>query len=188
MALHSRKQSDDWFERRPFSLEEYRTGTGLTLADKRVIYDAGDLWKISLIQNTLQPCQDLLYSSLMCSQEAAKRYFDEEKRWLQDEFYYLGIRLGRKPTSREKEEDFEKQRTHVRFRLFYTLKWPEDMRMRSALSADETRITRAFFTRAGEISFRDYLGKLLEDDKNRKEAREEAPQKSKMQELRLKVA
>jgi hypothetical protein len=178
MNLDQSDQNAIWFERRQFSLEAYRTGVGLTLADKRAIHDASDLWKIALIHNTLQPCQDRLYSSLLYSPEAARRYFDEEKLWIRDEFYYLGIRLGRTPTSNEKEQDFEKQRTHIRFRLFYALKWPGDMRVRCPLSADEMRITHAFFTRAGEISFQNYLRLFLGDGEKKEMELEKELQKS----------
>lgn len=186
MELHPTEQHDGWFERCQFSLEQYRTGAGLTLADKRALHDSRDLWKIALIQNTLPPCQDRIYASLQYRPETVAHYFGEEKLWLRDEFYYLGVRLARQPTAEEKEQDFEKQRTHIRFRLFYALKWPVNMKRRENLVHDEAALARAFFTRAEEISFRDYIGQFFGTDG--KERAERQQRMSEAQGLALKAA
>lgn len=144
-------QVNGLWERRVLSLEQYRTGANLPDADKRAIRDASDIWRVALVDNVIVPCQDILYSSLEYLQETAGHYLREQKQWLNDEWHYLGIRLCRRPTAVEKQQDFEQRRTDKRFRLFYALKWPVQMRFRGQLREREEELARIFFARADEI-------------------------------------
>lgn len=150
-----------WWERIPLSLEEYRTGGKLSLNEKRAIKDPGDIWKIALIENILAPCQKILYNSFHHRPEAFNHYSSQEREWIKDEWYYLGAKLGYNPTSHEKEVDFESRKTHTRFRLFYALRWVENIEVSSNLEEIEEEIREAFFRRADQISYGNYINSLF---------------------------
>jgi hypothetical protein len=59
-----------------------------------------------------------------------KAYELTQLRWIQDEEYLLGLRLGRPPTHRELSLDFANRQTGLRFRGYYTLKYPDRMKRR----------------------------------------------------------
>jgi len=54
-----------------------------------------------------------------------RHYISLQKLWLQDEIYYLGIKLNHNPTQEEFIKDLEETKNCLRFRAFYCLKFPE---------------------------------------------------------------
>ena len=63
-------------------------------------------------------------------QRNVRQYTDGpfQLRWLRDEEYLLGTRLGRRPTQRELFVDFMNHRNGRRFRAYFALKYPDRMK------------------------------------------------------------
>ena len=146
-------QLPGWWERRIFSLEEYRTGAQLSLSEKRAIHEVGDIWKISLVDNIICPCRELLYRALEYLPEKYLHYMGHQKTWFHDEKYYLGVNLHHKPSNCEIEEDYFKYRNDIRFRIFYVLKWKENTILRDSIDADVRDLAREVFEKADAINF-----------------------------------
>jgi hypothetical protein len=51
-----------------------------------------------------------------------------QMQWLRDEEYFLGTRLGRRPTARELFIDFMHNHHGLRFRAYFSLKYPKRVR------------------------------------------------------------
>jgi hypothetical protein len=60
-----------------------------------------------------------------------RHYQSLQLQWLRDEEYLLGTRLGRSPTQKELFIDFMKNHNGLRFRAFFTLKFPHKMKPKS---------------------------------------------------------
>lgn len=56
-----------------------------------------------------------------------KAYEQAQLRWIKDEEYLLGVRLGRSPTPKELFADFTSNRNGLRFRAYFVLKHPQAM-------------------------------------------------------------
>ncbi|MFP4283117.1 MAG: hypothetical protein ACLFR7_00215 [Opitutales bacterium] len=56
-------------------------------------------------------------------------YVGEQKPWLEDEIYFLGMALGRSPSEAEIAECVLAARESVRFRAFYVLRYPHRVRL-----------------------------------------------------------
>ena len=69
--------------------------------------------------------------------EDRRLYGGSQLRWLADEQYLLGTRLGRTPTHRELFADFMRNHNGLRFRAYFALKHPR--RVRPTLAS--TRVT-----------------------------------------------
>lgn len=54
-----------------------------------------------------------------------------QMQWLRDEEYFLGTRLGRRPTARELFIDFMHNHHGLRFRAYFSLKYPNRVRHKS---------------------------------------------------------
>ena len=54
-----------------------------------------------------------------------RHYLDQQKPWLEDEVYFLGIELGRPPSQDEIAGIILNERHSQRFRVFYALRFPE---------------------------------------------------------------
>jgi hypothetical protein len=52
-------------------------------------------------------------------------YMGLQIHWLEEEKYYLGIKLGQNPTDEEVIEAWVRHHNSERFRAFYILKYPE---------------------------------------------------------------
>jgi hypothetical protein len=59
-------------------------------------------------------------------------YQSLQLQWLRDEEYLLGTRLGRSPTQKELFIDFMNNHNGLRFRAFFTLKFPDKMKPKAA--------------------------------------------------------
>lgn len=57
-----------------------------------------------------------------------RHYQSLQLQWLRDEEYLLGTRLGRSPTHKELFIDFMNNHNGLRFRAFFTLKYPDKMK------------------------------------------------------------
>jgi hypothetical protein len=53
-----------------------------------------------------------------------RHYLSEQRPWLEDEIYFLGIALHRPPTEAEIAEIILGERHSQRFRAFYALRFP----------------------------------------------------------------
>ena len=63
-----------------------------------------------------------------------RHYQSLQLQWLRDEEYLLGTRLGRSPTQKELFIDFMNNHNGLRFRAFFTLKYPDKMKLKPALT------------------------------------------------------
>ncbi len=63
-----------------------------------------------------------------------RHYQSLQLQWLRDEEYLLGTRLGRSPTHKELFIDFMKNHNGLRFRAFFTLKYPDKMKPKAPAS------------------------------------------------------
>jgi len=61
-------------------------------------------------------------------------YQSLQLQWLRDEEYLLGTRLGRSPTHKELFIDFMNNHNGLRFRAFFTLKYPDKMKLKAPAS------------------------------------------------------
>lgn len=69
------------------------------------------------------------FDKLIPADEAQVRFYQSlQLRWLRDEEYLLGTRLGRRPTQRELFVDFLKNHNGQRFRAYFAMKYPERMK------------------------------------------------------------
>lgn len=57
-----------------------------------------------------------------------RHYINVQKKWLEDGIYYLGTRIGRRPTQDEIIKDMEQTKNAIRFRAFYCLSFPEKVK------------------------------------------------------------
>jgi hypothetical protein len=57
-----------------------------------------------------------------------KHYLSIQKRWIQDEIYFLGIKLGKDPTSQEIIDNKERNKNNLRFRAFYCMMYPDKVK------------------------------------------------------------
>lgn len=69
------------------------------------------------------------FDDLIPADESQLRFYQSlQLRWLRDEEYLLGTRLGRRPTQRELFADFLNNHNGQRFRAYFALKYPERMK------------------------------------------------------------
>lgn len=88
-------------------------------------------------------CDALLFARIKRMPEVRLRHFDQlipaddtqvrfyqslQLRWLRDQEYLLGTRLGRGPTAREMFVDFMKNHNGQRFRAYFAMKYPDRMK------------------------------------------------------------
>jgi hypothetical protein len=69
------------------------------------------------------------FDDLVPTDETQVRFYQSlQLRWLHDEEYLLGTRLGRRPTQRELFVDFMNHRNGRRFRAYFAMKHPGRMK------------------------------------------------------------
>jgi hypothetical protein len=69
------------------------------------------------------------FDRLVPADDAQVRFYQSlQLRWLRDQEYLLGTRLGRVPTAREMFVEFMTQHNGQRFRAYFALKYPDRMR------------------------------------------------------------
>ena len=73
------------------------------------------------------------FDNLIPSDEVQVRFYQSlQLRWLRDEEYLLGTRLGRRPTQRELFADFLNHHNGQRFRAYFAMKYPDRMKPKPA--------------------------------------------------------
>ena len=68
--------------------------------------------------------EQLLEYSVFYPQDL-RHYLSIQRKWLQDELYYLGLKLNHNPTPKEFDLDLIETKNTERFRAFYCLKYPD---------------------------------------------------------------
>ena len=106
---------------------DYVTAT-LTADELAVIPDLSDAVIFARIKR--MPDRRLKrFDDLVPADERQHRFYQSlQLRWLRDEEYLLGTRLGRRPTQRELFADFMNNHNGQRFRAYFALKYPDRMR------------------------------------------------------------
>lgn len=103
----------------------------LTPAEICVIRDLNDTLIIARIKRMSDERLARFDRLIPAGRECQREYTSIQARWLQDEQYLLGTRLGRSPTHQELFIDFMNNHNGLRFRAYYTLKYPERMKPRA---------------------------------------------------------
>ena len=100
----------------------------LTPDELAVISDVGDAVIFARIKR--MPDRRLRrFDGLIPADEAELRFYQSlQLRWLRDEEYLLGTRLGRRPTQRELFVDFLNNHNGQRFRAYFAMKYPQRMK------------------------------------------------------------
>ena len=76
------------------------------------------------------------FDNLIPTDDAQVRFYQSlQLRWLRDEEYLLGTRLGRRPTQRELFADFLNNHNGQRFRAYFAMKYPERMKPKPVVRA-----------------------------------------------------
>ena len=105
----------------------------LTPGEIRVICDLRDTLIIARIKRMSHRRLAKFDQLIPIDREQRRYYASLQARWLQDEQYLLGTRLGRSPTHQELFIDFMNNHNGLRFRAFFALKYPERMHRRDHL-------------------------------------------------------
>ena len=107
----------------------------LTAGELAVIGDLNDALIIARIKR--MPLGRLRgFDGLLPADRRHERlYRIEQLRWLGDETYLLGTRLGRQPTHRELLDDFMTNHHGLRFRAYFAMKHPGKMRAKASTPA-----------------------------------------------------
>ena len=100
----------------------------LTADELAVISDLSDALLFARIKR--MPDRRLKrFDELIPADETQVRFYQSlQLRWLRDEEYLLGTRLGRRPTQREIFADFLNNHNGQRFRAYFALKYPDRMK------------------------------------------------------------
>ena len=102
----------------------------LTPGEIRVIRDFRDAFIIARIKRMSHRRLERFDRFMPANREQQRFYTSLQARWLQDEQYLLGTRLGRSPTHQELFIDFMNNHNGLRFRAYFAMKYPERMRRR----------------------------------------------------------
>ena len=104
----------------------------LSADELAVISDLRDALIIARIKR--MPCRRLRrFDDFVPAAEADVRLYQSlQLRWLRDQEYLLGTRLGRRPTPRELFIDFMNSHNGQRFRAYFSMKYPQRMKPKRA--------------------------------------------------------
>lgn len=91
--------------------------SGIFVSDSEIISEIDSLSYDKLLEYSHFYPQDL------------RHYLIKQREWLQDEKYYLGIKLNHNPTEIEFEKDLQETKNAERFRAFYCLKYPDKIKI-----------------------------------------------------------
>ena len=104
----------------------------LTAEELAVIADLSDALIFARIKRMSQE-RLKRFDDLVPADETQVKFFQSmQLRWLRDEEYLLGTRLGRRPTQRELFVDFMNHHNGRRFRAYFALKHPDRMKPKRA--------------------------------------------------------
>jgi hypothetical protein len=99
----------------------------LTTAELSVIADLGDALLIARIKRMPRRRLDR-FEKLIPAEGDHRLFHTLQMQWLKDEQYLLGTRLGRTPTHKELLIDFMASNNGLRFRAFFSMKYPGRVR------------------------------------------------------------
>jgi hypothetical protein len=104
----------------------------LTADELAVIADLADALLFARIKRL--PARRLSrFDQLIPRDEQQVRFYQSlQLRWLRDQEYLLGTRLGRGPTAKEMFADFMKNSNGQRFRAYFCMKYPDRVRPKRA--------------------------------------------------------
>ena len=100
----------------------------LTPGELRLVADPADALIIARIKRMPGPRLRRFDALQPATPQDRRLYAAMQVRWLRDEEYLLGTRLGRRPTHAELFADFLRHHNGLRFRAYFTLKFPQRMR------------------------------------------------------------
>ena len=107
-------------------------GAVLTAEELAVIADLGDALIFARIKRMSEERLKRFDDLVPADETHVKFYQSMQLRWLRDEEYLLGTRLGRRPTQRELFVDFLNNHNGQRFRAYFAMKYPERMKPKPA--------------------------------------------------------
>ena len=100
----------------------------LTAEELAVISDLGDAMIFARIKRMSEERLKRFDDLVPADETQVKFYQSMQLRWLHDEEYLLGTRLGRRPTQRELFVDFMNNHNGRRFRAYFAIKYPDRMK------------------------------------------------------------
>ncbi|MDB5294290.1 MAG: hypothetical protein JWO31_273 [Phycisphaerales bacterium] len=100
----------------------------LTAEEMAVLPDAADALIVARIKRMSDPRLAGYDRLIPADARAERQYHALQLQWLREEEYLLGTRLGRRPTPRELCADFAAHRNGSRFRAYFAMKYPRQMR------------------------------------------------------------
>lgn len=106
----------------------------LTPAELAVIADPGDALIVARIKR-MSDARLRRFDRLIPYDGDHQLYRTLQMQWLRDEEYLLGTRLCRPPTPKELFVDFMNNHHGLRFRAYFSLKYPRRVRRTSAVRA-----------------------------------------------------
>lgn len=99
----------------------------LTPQELAVIDDLADALIIARIKR-MPDCRLRMFDQLIPHDGDHQLYRTLQMQWLRDEEYLLGTKLGRRPTHKELFLDFMNNHNGLRFRAYFSLKYPDRVR------------------------------------------------------------
>jgi hypothetical protein len=97
----------------------------LTAAELAVVADLADALIIARIKRMDDARLHRFERLRPAGHEDQRMFSTMQVRWLRDEEYLIGTRLGRKPEHRELFSDFMRNHNGLRFRAYFALKYPK---------------------------------------------------------------
>lgn len=99
-----------------------------------VISDLSDALIVARIKRMSNQRLERFDTLIPIDNRQQRHYQSLQLQWLRDEEYLLGTRLGRSPTQKELFIDFMNNHNGLRFRAFFTLKFPDKMKPKAPAS------------------------------------------------------
>lgn len=94
----------------------------LSEKERRAIPNPQDIPIIAVIDGMPRQMQELAYNAIAPPRDGS--YNRLQRKWIEDEIYYLGERLGRPSSTTELLEDMKEKGTYFRYRLYWAAsKW-----------------------------------------------------------------
>jgi hypothetical protein len=104
----------------------------LTAGEIGVLCDIGDALIIARIKRMPNGRLCRYDACVPVDLSAQRKFCDAQLEWIRGEHYLLGTRLGRSPTHAELFADFVHNRNGLRFRAYYCMKHPSQMKRKVA--------------------------------------------------------
>lgn len=115
-----------YLELNDYSVEDYRSGRGLSKEHKMFLTNNGlNLWMNSFVLNIKPDFLESLDESFCACENERDHFRGDLTGWLENERFFLGIRLRREISLGHLVDDFVSGHGKEKFMLLYVLRFPE---------------------------------------------------------------